>query len=130
MAVKLMIVDDHPEISDGLLAMLGGIERVTALAVARSLRQAKQKCRSYRPDVIVLDLHLPDGDGLEALRVIKAGCPNARLIVFSNHLEFRERALDAGALRFFDKPLESEALIACLAEFEGATTAPGQGGQA
>lgn len=118
MAVKLMIVDDRPAISDRLLAMLGGIERVTAVAVARTLHEAKQKCRSYRPDVVVLDLQLPDGNGLETIHTIKSGCTGTQVFVFSNHLEYRSKALAAGADRFFDKSLEFEPLIECLAELE------------
>ncbi|NTV11169.1 MAG: response regulator transcription factor [Zoogloea sp.] len=114
MDVKLMIVDDGPAIPDRLLAMLGGVERLTAVAIARTLGAALQKCSAFAPDVIVLDIQLPDGNGLDGLAALKARCPDTPVFVFSNHVEYQSRALQAGAERFFDKSLEFEALIDCL----------------
>lgn len=116
--VKLLIVDDASAVYGRLLSMLGGVEHLTALSIARSIREAHEKSHLFCPDAVVLDMNLPDGNGLDALRVIKRNCPCSRIFIFSNQVEYRERARQAGADGFFDKSLEFEALIARLAEIE------------
>ncbi len=114
--MKLLIVDDSSAVYGRLLAMLGGVEHLTALSIARTVYEADEKSRDFCPDVAVLDFQLPDGNGLDALRVIKRNCPNARTLMFSNQVEFRDRARLAGADGFFDKSLEFDALVAYLAD--------------
>ncbi len=116
--MKLLIVDDSSAVYGRLLAMLGGVEHLTALSIARSLQEADDKSRGFCPDAAVLDMNLPDGNGLDALRVIKRNCPNAHVFMFSNQVEFRDMSMQAGADGFFDKSLEFEALIARLADVE------------
>jgi len=112
--VKLLIVDDSSAVYGRLLAMLGGVEHLTALSIARTLQEADEKSRDFCPDAAVLDMQLPDGSGLDALRAIKRNCPNAHVFMFSNQIEFREKSRLAGADGFYDKSLEFEALIARL----------------
>jgi DNA-binding NarL/FixJ family response regulator len=112
--VKLLIVDDSSAVYSRLLAMLGGVEHLTALSIARSLQEVDQKSRSFCPDTAVLDMNLPDCNGLDALYVIKRNCPNAHVFMFSNQIEFRDKANLAGADGFYDKSLEFEALVARL----------------
>lgn len=118
--VKLLIVDDSSAVYGRLLAMLGGVEHLTALSIARSLHEADEKIRDFCPDAAVLDIHLPDGNGLDALRAIKCNCPNAEVFVFSNQVEFRDKARQAGADGFYDKSLEFGALVARLADVDAA----------
>lgn len=112
--MKLLIVDDSSAVYGRLLAMLGGVEHLTALSIARSLQEADEKSRDFCPDAAVLDINLPDGNGLDALRVIKRNCPNAQVFIFTNQVEFRDKARQAGADGFYDKSLEFEALVARL----------------
>jgi DNA-binding NarL/FixJ family response regulator len=112
--VKLLIVDDSSAVYGRLLEMLGGVEHLTALAVARSLNGAVEKNRLLHPDAVVLDVRLPDGCGLDALASIKRDSPNTRVYMFTNQIEFRDKALRAGADGFFDKSMEFEALVAQL----------------
>jgi two-component system response regulator DesR len=109
--VKLLLVDESSAMSGRLLAMLGGMKHITALSIARSLRQADEKSRELCPDTAVVDMSLPDGNGLDALYVIKRNCPNAHVYMFSNQIEFRDKARQAGADGFYDKSLEFEALV-------------------
>jgi DNA-binding response OmpR family regulator len=112
--VKLLIVDDSSAVYRRLLAMLGGVENLTALSIARSLRETNEKSRDFCPDVAVLDVNLPDGTGLDVLRVIKRNCPDTKVLMFSNQVDFRIHARQAGADDFYDKSLEFEALVARL----------------
>lgn len=116
--MKLLIVDDSSAIYGRLLEMLGGVEQLTALAIARSLREAVEKCRQLRPDAAVLDVRLPDGNGMDALVSIKRDSPHTRVYIFTNQIEYREKARRAGADGFFDKSMEFEALIERLLNTE------------
>ncbi len=91
--------------------MLGGVEHLTALSIARSLHEAVEKGRQLCPDAVVLDVRLPDGSGLDALVRIKQDSPNTRVYMFTNQIEFRDMARRAGADGFYDKSLEFEALV-------------------
>jgi DNA-binding response OmpR family regulator len=116
--VKLLIVDDSSAVYGRLLTMLGGVEHLTALSIARSVQEAHEKSRLLCPDAVVLDMGLPDGNGLDALRVIRRNCPCSQIFIFSNQVEYRDRARQAGADGFYDKSLEFEALIARLMAIE------------
>lgn len=109
--MKLLIVDDASAVYRRLIELLGGIERLTALSVARSLHDMPAKCRGIQPDAVVLDVDLPDGNGLGAIHIIKWICPGATILVFSNNVDYRERALALGADGFYDKSLEFETLV-------------------
>jgi DNA-binding NarL/FixJ family response regulator len=124
--VKLLIVDDSSAVYSRLLALLGGVEHLTALSIARSLREADKKSRDFCPDAAVLDMNLPDGNGLDALRAIKRNCPDAHVFMFSNQIEFRDRAMQAGADGFYDKSLEFGALITRLTTGDTVVNVPGE----
>ncbi|MBT9540943.1 response regulator [Thiobacillus sp.] len=109
--MKLLIVDDSSAVYGRLLEMLGGVEHLTALSIARSLHEAVEKGRQLCPDAVVLDVRLPDGSGLDALVRIKQDSPNTRVYMFTNQIEFRDMARRAGADGFYDKSLEFEALV-------------------
>lgn len=125
--MKLLIVDDSSAVYGRLLAMLGGVERLTALAIARSLQEAIEKSKDFCPDAVVMDVHLPDGSGLDAIALLKRQCAGARVFIFSNQIEFRAKALASGADGFFDKSLEFETLVSRLTG-DGSETAEGAAG--
>lgn len=112
--VKLLIVDDSTAVYERLLALLGGVEQMTAVAIARTLHDAREKLASYTPDAAVIDVHLPDGNGLEGIALVRAYAPSARILMFSNQLEYRALAMAAGADGFFDKSLDFERLVDLL----------------
>lgn len=115
-SVKLLIVDDSSAVYGRLLALLGGVESLTALSIARSFQEVEEKTRSYCPEAAVLDIHLPDGSGLDAVQMLKTRCPACRVYIFSNQSEFMPKAMAAGADGFFDKSMEFESLIALLTQ--------------
>lgn len=117
--MKLLIVDDSSAVYGRLLAMLGGVEHLTALSIARTLQEAGEKSRVFCPDAAVLDMILPDGNGLDALYLIKRNCPNTQVFMFTNQVEFRDKARQAGADGFYDKSMEFEALVTRLIGCEG-----------
>lgn len=109
--MKLLIMDDRAGTHGRLLALLGKVADDDEFSIAHSLRDIVEIAANCCPDAAVLDMNLPDGDGLEALRAIKYLSPTTRVFMFSNLIDYRAKAMRAGAEAFFDKSLEFEALV-------------------
>ena len=97
--VRLLLVDDHPVVRAGLRAVLEADGRLAVAGEAATGREAVRLAAALRPDVVLMDLGLPDVSGLEALRAIKEQVPGARVLVVSAHAEEEHvlGVLDAGA---------------------------------
>jgi DNA-binding NarL/FixJ family response regulator len=81
--VRILVADDHPIVREGLVAILGTQADFDVVGEAASGSQAVEMALRLRPDVMMLDLEMPDLDGLEALRQIRASNPDARIIIFT-----------------------------------------------
>jgi DNA-binding NarL/FixJ family response regulator len=81
--IKLLIVDDHPVVRDGLLAILSTQPDFEVVGEAGNGRQAITLVTTLNPDVMLLDLEMPEMDGVETLKRIRATHPEARVIVFT-----------------------------------------------
>jgi len=103
--VNVFIVEDAPEIRRRLRALLGSIPGVAVVGEAESVRGAIDGVLATPVDVILLDLQLADGSGLEVLAAVKSQRPGIRVIVLSNLATPQHRAasLSAGAELFLDK---------------------------
>jgi len=125
--MRILLIDDHPIVRNAchrLLSIQGGMQVVEATTAAEGTRLAVE----FAPEVIVLDLKLPDGSGLDALAVMVAQAPGARIIVFSMYDDpiFAARALEAGAKGYITKNDDPDLLlqaIACVAAGEVFLTA-------
>ena len=106
--LRVLIADDSPEIRTRLVALLGGLEGVRIIGEAGTVPAALDQVASARPDVVVTDLEMPGGSGLDMLRRIRRDFPGTRVIMLTNHATsyFREATLAAGASFFFDKSIE------------------------
>ena len=113
---KILIVDDDPDLCAGLQVRLNANHYDVALAAdgAASIVEA----RKHKPDLILLDLGLPAGDGFSVLERLKAtgGLSSIPVIVLSgrDRVGNRERALKAGARSFLQKPTENDKLLAAI----------------
>lgn len=113
--VRVLVVDDHPMVREGLRSMLGGegIEIVgEAATAADAVRDVERLC----PDVVLLDVGLPDADGLTALAAIKACAPKTSVLVVTMHDEPRlvRRAIEAGAAGYVMKGIGRRELMASV----------------
>jgi DNA-binding NarL/FixJ family response regulator len=114
--MKLFIVDDSEVLRDRLSEMASDIEGVKVVGEAENSIEALRSIDSAKPDVVILDLRMPGGDGIGALEALKKKKPPLKVIVFTNYpyLQYRKRCLDAGADFFFYKATEFEVMIDLL----------------
>ena len=111
--IRVMIVDDHELVRAGVSAILAAQPDLTIVAEASSAREAIRLFRAEQPDVTLLDLTMPDMDGVEAMRAIRHEFPDSRFIVLTVHCgdDDIRRALDAGAKAYLLKTAPGPELI-------------------
>ncbi len=112
--MKVLIVEDEPELARNLSTYLSQKDMVCETAA--TLDEAGEKLRSHSYDLVVLDLMLPDGNGLNALRLIQQEQPEAGVLIISakDSLDDRVRGLDLGADDYLTKPFHLPELNARL----------------
>ena len=111
--IRVLCIDDHPAVRDGLAAIINLQPDMTVAGEAATGRDGLQQFRALHPDVVLVDLRLPDMSGFAVIEQIKAQSPPARMIVLSSHegdVDMR-RALDAGALGYVVKGMAREELL-------------------
>lgn len=119
--VRLLIVDDHTLVRAGITRLLQALPDIDVVAEASNAREALDMAIIHRPDVILLDLSLPDRNGLDLLLPLKEALPGARVVIMSMHCDGTQirTALDRGCAGFVVKeaaPMELElALRAAMA---------------
>jgi len=110
--IRVMIVDDHAVVRSGLSAFLLAYDDLEHVGDATGGAEAVSQCMSLRPDVILMDLVMPDVDGAEATRRIKEACPEVQVIALTSYKEddLVQGALKAGALSYLLKNVTADEL--------------------
>jgi DNA-binding NarL/FixJ family response regulator len=103
--IRVMSVDDHPLLREGIAAVLEGSPQARLVAEAANGREAVERFREHRPDVTLMDLKMPEMDGIEAIRRILKEFPGARIVVLTTYRGDAEalHALRAGAMGYLLK---------------------------
>ena len=111
--IRILTVDDHQLLREGIAAVLEGQPDMVLIAQASSGREAIERFRQHRPDVTLMDLRMPDMSGIEAIGVIRAEFPGARVIVLTTYAGDVQAAsaLKAGAAGYLLKNLVRKELI-------------------
>jgi len=104
-AIRILLFDDHPLMREGIAAALGTHSDVALVGEASDGAEALALYRRHRPDVVLMDLHMPEVSGIEATIAIRAEFPDARIIVLTAHHGDVQvvRALKAGAAAYLLK---------------------------
>jgi DNA-binding NarL/FixJ family response regulator len=115
MSVKVLIADDHEVVRSGLVSMLAGSE-VKVVAEAASGDEAVKMSAKHKPDVVLLDIRMPDTDGLDALEKIHRDQPETRVVMLSTYDNptYVARAVALGASDYVLKGANRKELIATI----------------
>jgi DNA-binding NarL/FixJ family response regulator len=121
--MKVLLVDDHAIVRDGLSRLLSDLGAGPVLEAATG-RDAVELARAERPELVILDLNLPDQGGLEVLARLQRDDPSVRVLVLTMHAEplYASRALKSGAKGYVSKaaaPSEIAAAIRAVAKGDG-----------
>ncbi len=112
-AIRVLIVDDHPMVRRGLSELFDGESDIEVIDAVGSGEQAVAVSLAARPDVVLMDVSMPDMDGIEATRRLLEVRPEARVVMltsFADHERVME-ALDSGAIGYLLKDAESDELL-------------------
>ncbi|MGD8846642.1 MAG: response regulator transcription factor, partial [Desulfobacteraceae bacterium] len=99
MTISVVLADDHAVVRDGLKTLLEIDQNINVVGMSSNGREAVRLITKLRPDVVVMDISMPELNGIEATRQILEQCPDTRVIILSMHAtkEHIHRALQAGA---------------------------------
>jgi DNA-binding NarL/FixJ family response regulator len=111
--IRVLLAEDHAVVRTGLLQLLGHVDDVRVVGAATGGEEAVALAATERPDVVLMDLEMPDLDGIEATRRIRSADPSVNVVVLTAFSD-RERildAIDAGAVGYLLKDAEPDELI-------------------
>ena len=116
--IRVLTVDDHPLLREGIKAIIDQSGDMEMVAQASNGREAIQQFRKVQPDVTLMDIQMPEIDGIEALIAIRSEYPNARVIVLTTYKGDAQavRALKAGAHAFLLKNLLQQEMLDTIRE--------------
>ena len=114
--LRIMVVDDHEVVRQGLVALLDRREGLDVVAQAGTVAEAIAEAARFEPDLVVMDVRLPDGSGIEACRDIRAARPETRVIMLTSYPDEEAvlSAIIAGASGYLLKQVRGRDLVAAL----------------
>jgi two-component system, NarL family, response regulator DevR len=114
--IRLLLVDDSEVVRVGLRALLGTETSIDVVGEARSVREAIEACSRLRPAVVLLDIRLPDGTGIDACRQILKLLPETRVLILTSMIDDRlvDEAIRAGAHGYLLKEVDGHGLVAAI----------------
>jgi DNA-binding NarL/FixJ family response regulator len=111
--IKVLIIDDHPVVRLGLRTMLESEEHIVVTGAAGSAKEGMQEVEKVHPDVVLMDLRMPELEGVEAISELRRVAEDIRILVLTNYDEddYIFRALKAGAMGYLLKNTPQEEII-------------------
>ncbi|WP_158821699.1 response regulator transcription factor [Granulicella sp. S156] len=111
--IKVLIVDDHPVVRFGLRTMLETEENIQVTGMAGSAKEALLEVQRIQPDVVLMDLRMPEMEGTEAIAELRRIQPDIRILVLTNYEADEDilRALQAGAMGYLLKNTPHEEIV-------------------
>jgi len=113
---RLLIVDDHEVVRQGLVALLDRREGFQVVAEAGTVAEAIEQAHRFEPDIVVMDVRLPDGSGIEACREIRSDLAATRVVMLTSYPDEEAvlSAIVAGAAGYLLKQIRARDLVAAL----------------
>ncbi|MEN8240625.1 MAG: response regulator transcription factor [Chloroflexota bacterium] len=121
-AIQLMLVDDHDVIRQGMKSLFDGFENLHVIAEAQNGKDAVDRIKDIHPDVILMDITMPEMDGIEATRLINISQPDCKIIALTVHedSQFFQQMMIAGASGYVTKrSLADEVILAIETVMKG-----------
>ena len=114
--LRLLVVDDHEVVRQGLVSLLERREHFQVVAEAGTAAEAVEMARKFEPDLVVMDVRLPDGSGIEACREIRSEFPATRVVILTSYPDEEAvlSAIIAGASGYLLKQIRGRDLVASL----------------
>ena len=114
--IRVMLVDDHAVVRSGLGAFLMAFDDLELVGEAPNGAEAVRLCRTFKPEVVLMDLMMPEMNGAEATKAIRAVCPNIQVIALTSFKEpdLVQSALEAGAIGYLLKNVSGDELAAAI----------------
>jgi DNA-binding NarL/FixJ family response regulator len=113
---RILVVDDHPLVRDGLVQLIRRQSGLTCCGEADTVLKAQETALRENPDLVILDLRLDRGDGLELIKILKSHLPKLRILVLSqlDEMLYAERVLKAGAHGYLMKEEAAKEVVAAI----------------
>jgi DNA-binding NarL/FixJ family response regulator len=114
--LRLLVVDDHEVVRQGLVALLDRREGFQVVAEAGTVAEAIEQARRHQPEIVIMDVRLPDGSGIEACREIRAEFPGTRVVMLTSYPDEEAvlSAIVAGASGYLLKQVRARDLVSAL----------------
>jgi len=111
--IKVLIVDDHPLVRQGINALLGIYDDMEVIGEAENGREALEMCEKYKPDIVLMDLIMPEVNGIEATREILKKWSSIKIITLTSFIDKKliEDSLKAGAIGYVLKNISGDYLV-------------------
>jgi DNA-binding NarL/FixJ family response regulator len=111
--MKIVIADDSKILRQRIISLLEEIDGVQVVAEAENSHQAVQYVEDLEPELLILDIRMPDGSGLEALKMLKDKNISIIKMIFTNYPieQYRKKCMELGADYFFDKSTDFEKMV-------------------
>ena len=114
--IKVILVDDHQIVRDGIKALINEEPNINIITEASSGADLFDKLNTYKPDVILMDINLPDTNGIEITKQLKETKPEIKVLILSMHMgeDYIVNAIEAGAKGYLPKTTSKKEIITAI----------------